>query len=207
MEEKVNEFDTMGITVTKQGQELIQENIPTAQASRFQTFMRKLANVVINAELVIALVVMVAVLLPPVIGIKPYCVLTGSMEPALPVGSMAYIDTNVDAKDLQKGDIVTFRVAGESSDKVVTHRLVENDKETGQLTTQGDANKAVDNGRVAYENVLGKTVECIPYLGYMVTFVMDNKIKLIIGLVIFNVVLLYASRSKKVRIGATVNQS
>ncbi len=193
----MSETHIRGSIVADQNQKLEPENTPNKQASRLQAFMCKLAKVVINVELVIALLVMVAVLLPPVFGVKPYCVLTGSMEPALPVGSMAYIDTNIDAKDLKEGDIVTFRIEGESSDKVVTHRVVENDKEAHQLTTQGDANEAQDNGCVAYANVLGKTVECVPYLGHVVTFVMNNKIKIIIVLIVFNAAVLYLANSKK----------
>ena len=53
---------------------------------------------------------------------------------------------------------------------VATHRVVEIDSETQRFTTKGDANDAVDGSPVHFNNLIGKPVFCIPYLGYVSNF-------------------------------------
>lgn len=114
----------------------------------------------------VALTVVLAVLLAGVrlFGLTPYCVLSGSMEPAYPVGSLIYVQ-NCAASDVQVGDAITF-VLNEDLE-LATHRVVAIDAERRQFTTQGDANDAPDGTPVAFENLVGKPVFAIPYLGYV----------------------------------------
>ena len=75
-------------------------------------------------------------------------VLTGSMEPAIPVGSLA-IDVPVRADDLVVGDVITFRHPLNPSE-YVTHRIVavETDATGRRFVTKGDANAQPDSWRV-----------------------------------------------------------
>ena len=63
----------------------------------------------------VAAVVAVAMLLAGVrlVGITPYAVLSGSMEPAFPVGSMIYVKA-VDPESIEVGDPITFYLDKES---------------------------------------------------------------------------------------------
>ncbi len=101
--------------------------------------------------------------LPRLWGWQVYSILTGSMEPALPVGSAIYVQ-EWEAGDLQPGDVITFTL-GNATSLVETHRVVENDAQAGQLITKGDANAEPDINPVAYDRVVGKVVFCIPFLG------------------------------------------
>ena len=91
-------------------------------------------------------------------------VYTGSMEPAIPVGSVVVIKP-VDPESLEEGDIVCFELSGPS----ITHRIINITSEG--FVTKGDANEDPDTWIVKKENVIGKAIFTIPYLGYLVHFV------------------------------------
>jgi signal peptidase len=92
-------------------------------------------------------------------------VYTGSMEPAIPVGSVVVIKP-VELETLKIGDIICFELSGSTS---ITHRII-NITEEGFIT-KGDANEDPDQRIVKRENVIGKAIFTIPYLGYLVHFV------------------------------------
>jgi len=92
-------------------------------------------------------------------------VFTGSMEPAVPVGSVAVIKP-VDPNTLQKGDIICFKLSGPTS---ITHRIINITNEG--FITKGDANEDPDTWIVKKENIIGKLIFTIPYVGYLGYFV------------------------------------
>ena len=116
-------------------------------------------------------VVILAVLLvgTKLIGLTPYTVLSGSMEPEYHVGSVIYV-TKVEPEELKERDCITYHM---SNGSVVTHRIIEVKKaDNGELTfrTKGDANENPDGYQPA-SSVIGKAVFSIPYLGYLSDFV------------------------------------
>ena len=94
-------------------------------------------------------------------------VYTGSMEPALPVGSVVVIKP-VDTETLKIGDIICFRLS-ESATTTVTHRI-SNITDEGFIT-KGDANEDPDQWIVKKENVIGEVIFTIPGIGYLGYFV------------------------------------
>lgn len=123
------------------------------------------------SAVLLSVVVVLALLLAGVrlIGLTPYTVLSGSMEPQYHVGSIIYV-TDVDVETLKEGDPVTYRIEGGT---VVTHRIEKvYNKGTSHLSfqTKGDANKQSD-GEIPASAVIGKPCFSIPYLGYVSNFV------------------------------------
>lgn len=119
---------------------------------------------------IVALAVVLAVALVGVrlVGLRPFVVLSGSMEPTYPVGALIYVK-KVDYKTLSVGDAITFMM---DEDTVVTHRIIEilpddTEPDTLRFVTQGDANDAPDGSTVHYKNILGKPVLAVPGLGYL----------------------------------------
>lgn len=112
--------------------------------------------------------VAVAVVVPRLAGATPYAVLTGSMQPGLPPGSLVVVRP-VDPSDVAVGSVITFqRESG--SPVVVTHRVVAQGYDgRGQvvLRTQGDANNAPDSGWVLPIQLKGEKWYSVPYLGYV----------------------------------------
>ncbi|MBQ7840006.1 MAG: signal peptidase I [Lachnospiraceae bacterium] len=141
---------------------------------------RKMLKKIWNAftSVLIALAVLMAILLVGVriFGLRIYTVLSGSMEPAYPTGSVIYVK-EIDPEELEVGDVITFMLTG---DTVATHRIVEvvTDEENPDITqfrTKGDANNAADGSLVHYENIIGTPVFTIPYLGYLVSYVQSHR--------------------------------
>ena len=69
-----------------------------------------------------------------------YVVLSGSMEPEIPTGSVVVVDGR--KKEWNPGDVITYR----RGNMVVTHRIVEKSEEG--YCTKGDANAEEDAGIV-----------------------------------------------------------
>lgn len=95
--------------------------------------------------------------------IKMQCliVLSGSMSPAIPAGSVVVIDEGADYEKLCVGDIITYHLSNGQS---VTHRIA--GRGDGKLITKGDANECEDMFPVTEEQVQGKVLFTIPKLGY-----------------------------------------
>lgn len=122
----------------------------------------------------VVLVVLLAIVLVGVrlFGLQVFTVLSGSMEPQYPVGSLIYVK-EVDYKTLKPGDVVTCRL----NDKTIsTHRIVEIvvDKEDPQIYlfyTKGDANEEADRVPIPCTDIIGTPVCTIPYLGYVAHYI------------------------------------
>lgn len=127
----------------------------------------------ISTVLVIAVVLLALLLVGArLLGLQVYTVLSGSMEPNYHVGAVIYVK-NVDPKTLQVGDAISFLI---SENTVATHRIIEvlPDEENPNVIrfrTKGDNNDVADSNPVHCNNVLGKVVGTIPYLGYVSDFV------------------------------------
>ena len=90
---------------------------------------------------------------PKAFGYNIYTVISGSMEPAIPVGSLVYVKYQ-EPETIQKKDVIAFYGAKDAS-SIVTHRVV----------TNGDANQTKDMNPVNYNNYMGKVVLSIPVIG------------------------------------------
>lgn len=125
--------------------------------------------------LVVIIVVVLAMLIAGVrvFGITPLMVLTESMKPNYPAGSMIYIK-DMDAKELKKGDPITFSF-NEDGD-LATHRIVDirESKDlpgTLEFQTKGDANEHVDGKWINERDVEGKLLFGIPGFGFFADYI------------------------------------
>lgn len=128
--------------------------------------MKKAYHIFTTVLLVILILAAAVLFLPKFVGMTPLAVLSGSMEPTYHVGSLIYVK-DADPEEVQVGEPITFKI---SDDTMVTHRVVAIDQEAKTFQTKGDANDNVDGGAVAYENLVGKPVFTIPYMGYLAVY-------------------------------------
>ena len=129
--------------------------------------------------LVAAAAVVLALL---IFNIRPYAVVTGSMEPVIPQGSVCFADQRAAFGDIQEGDIIIFRLGS----LLVTHRAVRVD-ETG-VTTKGDANNTEDtSGKLTEENYIGKVIFWVPSVGRFLMYArtVTGRIAVIGGFALF----------------------
>lgn len=99
-----------------------------------------------------------------ILGYNYKTVLTGSMEPAIPVGSIV-ITKEQSSYEIE--DIISFQEKG----SVITHRIISIDRE--RYITKGDANNVADTEEVQQKQILGKVILTIPLLGYLVMWLMS----------------------------------
>lgn len=102
--------------------------------------------------------------LPRLFGYEVYSVISGSMEPALPVGSVVYVEP-AEVSEVEVGDIIAFH----DVDTVVTHRVVEIHPDEGEFITKGDANNTTDITPTYFWALIGRVKICIPMLGRLLS--------------------------------------
>lgn len=130
--------------------------------------VKKIWNVISTVLVVIVVAVALLLVGARLFGLQVYAVLSGSMEPTYHVGSVIYVEP-VDPSEIQVGDPITFVMNEELT--VATHRVVRIDAENSVFYTKGDANENPDAAPVHFNNLLGKPVFTIPYLGYISSYV------------------------------------
>ena len=122
--------------------------------------MKKIIKVAGDIACALAAVILIVFAVMFFSGIRPAVVISGSMEPTITTGSLAFIDTKYD--ELEKNDIVAFERGG----TMVIHRLIAY-SDTGWIT-KGDANEDDDPWRVEDSEIKGKTVFWVSRLGYLI---------------------------------------
>lgn len=95
--------------------------------------------------------------------IKPVSIASGSMEKELHVGDIAIIK-KCNSNDVNVGDIIEYQMEGYT----VIHRIIEKKERKGEFyfVTKGDNNDAPDREEVREEQLIGKVIFKIRYLGY-----------------------------------------
>lgn len=129
--------------------------------------LKKICNVLIGIIIICLLIIASALLLPGLFGYKSFAVISGSMEPGIPVGSIVYAkETPFD--ELKVGDVISYSLSGDTK---VTHRIAAVDQKNQNFTTKGDANDTEDGNPVHYQNVIGKVALSIPFLGFLSVYI------------------------------------
>lgn len=136
----------------------------------------------------LALVVLIAVMvvvIPAVTGSRALTVLTGSMAPAYPAGTLVIVRPTPPG-EVRIGDVMTYQLkSGEPV--LVTHRVIEKIYDTnGELsfTTKGDNNDLADDEPVKAVQVVGTVWYAIPLLGWVNNAVNGELRPLIIPIVV-----------------------
>lgn len=116
--------------------------------------------------LAVGAVLLAMVVVPRLSGATPYTVLTGSMEPGLPPGTLVVVKPTP-ATDLSAGDVITFQPYS-GNPAVVTHRIdgIFYDAQSQmRIYTKGDANNVADDWVLVPEQVRGRVWYSVPKLG------------------------------------------
>ncbi|MCI8465921.1 MAG: signal peptidase I [Lachnospiraceae bacterium] len=122
-----------------------------------------------TGTLLIVLVIILCSLLvlPGFFGYHMYHVLSGSMEPEMPVGSLIYAKEGP-PESVEAEDVIAFYGSLEDSG-IITHRVLKNNIVSGTFRTKGDANEEEDPLPIPYENYIGKVALTVPYMGMVLT--------------------------------------
>ena len=140
----------------------------TKQMKKQQSIPQKIGSALATLACVCAILLCTVVLVQVytqgyvnIAGFSMFRVVTGSMEPTIPVGSLL-LSQDVPISQIETDDVVCF-VSEEprSQGKIITHRVV-NVMEDSQgaivLETKGDANLIADGYFVSSENLIGRVI-------------------------------------------------
>ena len=167
--------------------------------------IKKVTNVISTIVVILALILVILLVGPRILGMHVFTVLSGSMEPTYHVGSLIYVK-DVDPFTLEEGDVITFLL---DENTVATHRIAgivpdEEDPSVIRFRTKGDANDTEDGSLVHYKNVVGTPVFTIPKLGYFADYIQHPpgmyiaiSVAAIVLLLLFLPDLLFSSEDKK----------
>jgi len=118
----------------------------------------------------ILLVLVAAAVLPVFMGNRTLVILSGSMDPSIPIGA-AITAQPVASQDLQIGDVIVFSRDADSQVPIV-HRIVDIRDEDGRLhyTTRGDANGSADMTEITLPATAWRVGYNVPLAGYVIAF-------------------------------------
>ncbi|NIA24130.1 MAG: signal peptidase I [Gammaproteobacteria bacterium] len=119
----------------------------------------------------VAAAVVAVALFTGMFGVRPLIVAGTSMDPALVRGDVVIIREHVDIPGLEIGDIVEYR----QGTMPVTHRIVriEDTPDGLMITTRGDNNRS-DDTPVGADEIDGKVVFAVPWVGRVALWVRDR---------------------------------
>jgi len=165
--------------------------------SKIKKVLSIIANIILVLLIIVGIIVGIA-LLPINNNYKLLAVTSGSMEPAISVGSLAIIKP---ASVYQTGDIITFGKPNAISDKeTTTHRIQSISEQNGTkiYTTKGDANNTADSQTVTEKQIVGKYRFSIALLGYLLKY-LKTLPGLILIIVIPATIIIYEEAKKITR--------
>ncbi len=154
---------------------------------------RKLQKHLVATARILASIVMIGVILvliplsiPRFLGYETFDIISGSMEPELPVGSLILVKS-IDPYEVEEGDIIAFY----SNGAVVAHRVVKNNTMEGKFITKGDANAEKDINDPVYSQLIGRVERHYPYFGVLGSYFSTVSGKLLLGELIVCALLLF----------------
>ena len=145
----------------------------------------------------VLLLAVLVVLVPAVTRSTPYTILTSSMEPGLPPGTLVIVKP-IDPVDIKIGTVITYQLdSGE--DAVVTHRVIEIQGPNlpdadPSFITKGDANAAPDAKPVMTVQVRGAVWYSVPLIGW-VNNIVNGDLRSVVIPVVAGLLFLYAGWS------------
>ncbi len=119
---------------------------------------------------------------PSVFGIKPFMVLSGSMEAEIKKGDLI-ITKEINPEELEIGKVIAFR---DAAGTVTTHRIIDIVEKDGEsfFITKGDNNSTQDRNLVSLKDVEGIYLFRIPGIGSMMKSLSQTTTIIILVLII-----------------------
>jgi signal peptidase I len=153
------------------------------------TILRRGLDLALAALVAAVVVIGLTAYLTPAVHGRALAIRSGSMEPAIGVGSLAVVMPQ-DPSTLAVGDVVTISLSGGT---VLTHRIHEivQQDDRRMFRLRGDANPAPDPVLATQDQLLGRVVVAIPWLGYLLALM--SMPSGVVGLLSFGGLLLTAA--------------
>ncbi len=175
-----------------------QENKKQEKTTPFGVILKIIGVLVIVLTIIVCLMAVV----PRMVGYETANVVSGSMEPAIPVGSL--VMAKAENNELHEAEYVIMFVHGSgvtdnTGSDYISHRVVSNDVIAREVITKGDANEKEDLAPIPYYQIVGKVQIHIPFVGNLLQQLntMTGKIYAIVLVVIGLVLIIVGSKLKR----------
>ncbi len=151
--------------------------------------------------LAVAGLLAVAVVVPRLSDAVPYTVLTSSMRPTYPPGTLIIV-RKAPTESLGIGDAITYQLESKKP-AVVTHRIVGvGYNASGERTfqTKGDNNRSVDDQSVRAVQVRGAVWYAIPLLGHVNAWIAGSRellVNIVVALLLVYAAWMFLAQSRK----------
>ena len=153
---------------------------------------------VLEGVFLLSFLALLLVSVPRLLGYDFVTIESGSMSPAIPVGSACFT-RQVTGAEIKEEDVITFYAANKDG-LLVTHRVAKVTKD-GTFVTKGDANEEADTHVVTEKELFGKVLFSVPVLGFVLCYLSFASSKqaaiFCICLLIFGILLLDAKQRPK----------
>lgn len=121
-----------------------------------------------------------------IMGYMPLNIQSESMEPTINKGDMI-ITKKAEFDELKVNDVIAYLSREQDTTIIITHRIVDINKDTKEIITKGDNNSTNDGSPVIESNFVGKYNNVkIPILGSVLTFLQSQ-----VGFFIFIIIPLF----------------
>lgn len=153
--------------------------------------MKKLGKFIANSVLILGIIIVIFLLIPLIPVVDQWyqlaIVKSASMEPNLPVGSLAIYQLQA---EYQSGEIVAYQQGDGEEGRLIIHRIVKKNERNKQITylTQGDATQYLSPNPIYEGEIKGKLIGSIPQLGFAFEWLKNPQgiaVMILIPLVLF----------------------
>lgn len=131
--------------------------------------IKNLFSICLALEIAVMAVFVGLLVAPTFVGVQPYSILTASMTPTIPAGSLVYVNQSLDIEQFRPNDVIAFTEEG--ANFPIVHRV--QSVGDGYYITKGDANSASET--IPFSQVLGKEIYHIPHLGNILSWALQYK--------------------------------
>ena len=148
--------------------------------------MSKLLKLIVNVFLVAAILIAVAILVPPLAGVKTTIVDTTAMKTNLPLGSVTY-SNDIDVFDIKPGDVILK----ENDSSTYAYVIIETDAANGKFKAISAADPNGPEEEVILRNTVSKVAVMVPYIGFILIAMHSLEGIIIIILVVILLVIMF----------------
>lgn len=148
--------------------------------------MSKVLKFIVNLVVLLSIVVAVALLVPPLLGVDTVINDNSNIETNLPVGAVAY-GRQVDTEKLKKEDKILYM---EGSAQYV-YEIQDMDTTAGSYKVKDVYNKNNDAESITLQDKVSKAVITIPFIGYAAIALQSKTGLMVVGAVIVLLIILF----------------
>jgi|GEM_PF-1172420 len=148
--------------------------------------MSKFLKIIVNLFLVCAILVAVAILVPPLCGITTTIVDTETMDTNLPMGSITY------SKDIAVANLVQGNeILKESDAETYAYIIQSGDYTSGKYQVVNAMDRTASSQEITLRNSVSKVIITVPYIGYVIVAMHSMEGIIIIALVVLFMIILF----------------